>query len=155
MKQSVTSTQLGFTLIELMIVIAIIGILAAIALPAYQDYIARSQMMEGFKATDGLRSDIAVVMWERRAYPTADDVKPDGYLGEIASKIQGKYIADNGVKVIAGSGVVEVSFDKGAIQGQTLKLIPTMSDSGTTQLIKWTCEGPKAVHLPSSCRESE
>lgn len=154
MKSSFITKQSGFTLIELMIVIAIIGILAAIALPAYQDYIARAQATEGFRATDGLRTDVAVVMWEKKAYPSAEDVSPTGFLGESAAKIKGKYIADNGVAVVAGTGVVTVTFDKGAVSGQTLKLIPTMSDSGTAQLIRWECEGLKAVHLPSSCRKS-
>ncbi|MHA3112738.1 pilin [Acinetobacter sp. ANC 4193] len=53
------NAQKGFTLIELMIVVAIIGILAAIAIPAYQDYVARSQASEGVSLADGLKTDIA------------------------------------------------------------------------------------------------
>lgn len=61
--------QKGFTLIELMLVLAIVGILASIAVPAYQVYIGRTQVMEGFKATDGLRSEIAVWSANYKAFP--------------------------------------------------------------------------------------
>ena len=62
MNQMKTSAQKGFTLIELMIVVAIIGILAAIAIPAYQDYIAKSQASEMFVLLDGMKSSIASAM---------------------------------------------------------------------------------------------
>ena len=64
MKQIKTSAQKGFTLIELMIVVAIIGILAAIAIPAYQDYTAKAQAGEAFVLLDGSKTDIVTSMGE-------------------------------------------------------------------------------------------
>lgn len=73
----------GFTLIELMIVVTIIGILSAIAIPAYQIYVARAQMTEGLVATQGLRNEIALWVANYKQFPDASAVDADtGYVGK-------------------------------------------------------------------------
>src|SRR6516164_3097269 len=80
--------QLGFTLIELMIVVAIIGILAAIAIPAYQDYIIRSQVSEGANLIDGTKSSIADFY---NNYGNLPSTQTSAGLASSAS-ITGKYV---------------------------------------------------------------
>ena len=80
------NAQKGFTLIELMIVVAIIGILAAIALPAYQDYIARAQASEAFTLADGLKTSISTNRQNGKCFADGKDVATEG-----VDTIDGKY----------------------------------------------------------------
>ena len=97
--KTIKQYQAGFTLIELMIVIAIIGILAAIALPAYQDYVGRTQAMEAFTISDGLRQEIGVWAAGNKAFPSGDALTSTGYIGSQAAVLKGKYIPSEGVRV--------------------------------------------------------
>lgn len=146
MKTMTQQNQKGFTLIELMIVVAIIGILAAIALPAYQDYTARAQATEGLSATSGLRSDIGVYMSENGG---ATGIESDTAIDAQADALAGRYFSATGVAV-AANGVVQITFDDGAHSGETMSLTPTVETSG--QISRWVCSGLDAQYLPSACR---
>lgn len=139
--------QKGFTLIELMIVIAIIGILAAIALPAYQDYTARAQASESLKATAGLQSDITT----DTAEGPAGQITVSAQTQAAAQALEGKYIA-NGQVTVSNQGVISVPFDAGALTGQTMTITPTLVQA-TNQISSWQCAGlTRAQHIPSGCR---
>ena len=147
----------GFTLIELMIVVTIIGILSAIAIPAYQTYVARAQMTEGLVATQGLRNEIALWVANYKQFPDASAVDADtGYVGKQADVIQGKYIQNKGVNITADTGVITVKYDKGSIAGKQLIITPSINSNlgMNEQVIKWVCstDGNRSW-LPSSCQE--
>ena len=147
-------SQPGFTLIELMIVIAIIGLLAAIAIPSYLSYTGRAQVVEGFAVTDGVRNEIGTYIWEHKRFPNAAEVAITGNIGKQSSRLEGKYISANSVSVAADTGVITVNFDAGNIAGKALVLTPRINTNTNQQVIQWTCGGTVgADKLPTSCQD--
>jgi type IV pilus assembly protein PilA len=100
------SVQKGFTLIELMIVIAIIGILAAIAIPAYQNYTIRSQVTEGLSLADGWKTSISEFYAQNGAFPTGSTTATGGAANKVSvtGASQGKYVS--GIAVDANGNIM-------------------------------------------------
>lgn len=153
------NAQKGFTLIELMIVVAIIGILAAIAIPAYQDYTVRAKVSEGLSLASAAKSVVA---------ENASNALPfgQGYDGVKTKNV-------DSIAIAQGTGVITVTYTAaaGAVSGaNTLLLTPTYKAttaaatqtalSGTatastvpTGPIEWVCSGTMPnKYLPANCR---
>ncbi len=140
--------QQGFTLIELMIVVAIIGILAAIAIPAYQDYTIRAQVSEGLNLAGGAKAAVSEFTMDRGTFP-ADNAEAG--IETTAANINGKYVES--VTVTNGLITVEYGNDAHAIlSGSQLDLSPITSGGS----VQWVCQtGTTAIadkHLPAACR---
>ena len=168
------SAQKGFTLIELMIVVAIIGILAAVALPAYQDYTRRARVSEAILAASSCRTTITEVI---QSNTNANAVAAGAWGCEVSSGSGTKYVQSitttlgTGTATTATDGRVTVAIQNiggDAADGQTLRMAPCSASTqvdftacvtpawGTT-VNSWIC-GPGAStplapkYLPGSCR---
>ncbi|HEZ5015919.1 TPA: pilin [Neisseria meningitidis] len=157
--------QKGFTLIELMIVIAIVGILAAVALPAYQDYTARAQVSEAILLAEGQKSAVTEYYLNHGKWPGGNS---DAGVA-TSSEIKGKYVE----KVEVANGVITAEMKSSGvnkeIQGKKLSLWAKRQDGS----VKWFCGQPvtrndtatdddvtaasdkqiDTKHLPSTCRD--
>ncbi len=140
--------QKGFTLIELMIVVAIIAILAAIALPAYQDYLIRSQVSEGLTLTSGAKSAVAETYSNTGTFPA--DNAAAGL--EDKANIKGKYVTE----VAVAGDTITATFDSNdvnaKIKGGKLSLKATDNNGS----IAWQCAGDAKItakYLPKACRQ--
>jgi type IV pilus assembly protein PilA len=138
--------QQGFTLIELMIVVAIIGILAAVAIPAYQDYTIRAKVTEGLGLASAAKTAVSEFFATNGALPntnlSAGIALNESISGNSVDKVD-----------LIGSGVIQITYSAaaGPLNGGTLLLAPNTMGGR----VAWSCTNPAGIdgrYRPSSCR---
>ena len=141
----------GFTLIELMIVVAIIGILVAVGMPQYQNYVARSQVAEGFSLASGLKTALAEYHATHGKFPDNDTDKGNSVIGvEDPTSIKGKYV-DKVTVDDKGNGTITVLFRPDSYHnGRFLRLTAIATDGAVSFPCTTDIEEP---YRPKDCKE--
>jgi type IV pilus assembly protein PilA len=143
--------QRGFTIIELLIVIAILGILSIMAIPAYGSFVARQQANEGVQLTSGWRQSISLYHARKGVWPTVNDLNDILVVTNLSSR---------NVKAVSlgDKGVIEVTFGgretNSQISGRVLELVPYVGPNGDAD---WKCHASSAWPadvLPDFCRNN-
>ena len=138
------NVQQGFTLIELMIVVAIVGILAAIAIPAYQDYTIRAKVLEGLSLASAAKNLV------EDTFTTSSSTG----MASIASAWTSPSTSLVSSIAIASTGVITITYNAAAaaMSGQTVQLVPSLVDG---QPIVWQCQVASSTNdrfVPANCR---
>jgi len=137
----------GFTLIELMIVVAIIGILAAVAIPMYLDYAVRAQVGQGINLASGAKAAVTEYYQDQGVFP--GDNATAGVAA--AGSISGKYVSQ---VAVTGAGLIQVTFGNDA-NSKVSNAVLTMTPTDNLGSVSWACTGDAVLvdkWLPSSCR---
>src|SRR5688500_12469825 len=134
--------QKGFTLIELMIVVAIIGILAAVALPAYQDYTVRAKVSELILAASSARTAISEKF---QTNPTDTANAGSGVVIPVVGKVSASTVNAGGTITVNGSTAATSTG-----QAVTITVTPTFDTANGT--ITWNCQGTPGKYMPATCR---
>ena len=129
--------QKGFTLIELMIVVAIVGILAAIAIPAYQDYTIRARVTEGLSLASAAKTTVSENIQSGMTNKAAGWTEP-GTTTNVSS-----------VAVNSSSGQITIAYTSAA-GGTNITLTPAVNS--TSGVITWVCAGTPPNYVPANCR---